>query len=92
MLGKSIPTVAYSAEKRWRLVELLNVVLGACSTERQFFFNLLSHVKPDDFLPKQLSSLDKAKIELALDSLKTRDRSQQRLFRNFFDPRSWRDE
>lgn len=72
IVNRELMTVAYSAEKRWRLVELLNAVMSACASERRFMFDMLSHVRPDDFMPRTLSKRDRKRIEEALPSREDR--------------------
>jgi predicted GTPase len=70
--GCKIPAVVYSAAQRWRLLELLNLILNACQSERRFMFDMLSHVSPNDFLPTRLNQHDKVKV---LKELKRREKS-----------------
>lgn len=81
--NRRLPVALYSAAHRWRLIELLNLVLSACQTERRFMFDMLSHIKPADFMPASLSDRDRRRIKemLAAEQRKESRRS------SFF---SWR--
>lgn len=68
VVGGELKAVIYSAERRWRLVELLNLILTGCKSDRSYMFNMLSHVKPADFLPADISKEDRARIAKAAKS------------------------
>lgn len=71
--NRDLPTHIYSAEKRWRLIGLLNAIMATCKSDRQYMFDLLSHIDPKDFLPENLSDEDKRNIDAEIKRMRRKE-------------------